>query len=274
MMVKGILAMGLLGMLFSGTANAGDGKTEPLPAPPRHVLTILAVTDLEAAAAFYERALGWPRKVDTPVFVEFGLPDGPGLGVYQREGFAHNTNQAPATVPEGAITGTEIYLHCLDLEAAIQRMKDAGARELAPLAPRDWGDEAAYFADPEGNVLVLARPLTASIDDVDRGDLRATMELAVRLLAEERYEEFIRELAHPDQVAEILKREPIEELVHDFAGGKADRARAAIEHCLTLEPQMREDGTVAVFVIEHDTIELPSGPLEFGLLDGRWYILN
>ncbi len=33
----------------------------------------------------------------------------------------------------------------------------AGARELSPLAPRDWGDEAAYFADPDGNVLAVAR---------------------------------------------------------------------------------------------------------------------
>ena len=31
--------------------------------------------------------------------------------------------------------------------------------EDLPAAPRDWGDEAAYFADPDGNVLVVARPL-------------------------------------------------------------------------------------------------------------------
>lgn len=28
-------------------------------------------------------------------------------------------------------------------------------------ARRDWGDEAAYFADPEGNILVIARPLAS-----------------------------------------------------------------------------------------------------------------
>jgi hypothetical protein len=37
-------------------------------------------------------------------------------------------------------------------------VKRAGAPELSALAPRPWGDDAAYFSDPSGNVLVLARP--------------------------------------------------------------------------------------------------------------------
>jgi hypothetical protein len=28
---------------------------------------------------------------------------------------------------------------------------------LSPLALRDWGDEAAYFSDPDGHVVVVAR---------------------------------------------------------------------------------------------------------------------
>jgi len=38
-------------------------------------------------------------------------------------------------------------------------LEAAGARLLSAAAPRDWGDEAAYFADPDGNVLVVARPV-------------------------------------------------------------------------------------------------------------------
>ncbi len=37
-------------------------------------------------------------------------------------------------------------------------MERAGGRLLSARAARAWGDEAAYFADPEGNVLVVARP--------------------------------------------------------------------------------------------------------------------
>ncbi len=139
------------------------------PAGPRHVLTILAVGDREASLAFYRAAFDWPTRVDAPVYTELELPDGRGLGLYQREDFAHNTNQAPEVVPGGGISGTEIYLHCDDLPAAIERIRAAGARELSPLAPRDWGDEAAYFADPDGNVLVLARPLPAPASELAGG---------------------------------------------------------------------------------------------------------
>jgi predicted enzyme related to lactoylglutathione lyase len=132
---------------------------------PRHILTILAVHDLERSAAFYKAAFGWPTSVEVPVFVQFTLPDGNELGLYQRDSFALNTGGVvPARVPEGAISGTEIYLRCTDLDEAITRLHAAQARELAPRMEKPWGDEAAYFADPEGNVLVVAAPTTSNAE--------------------------------------------------------------------------------------------------------------
>jgi predicted enzyme related to lactoylglutathione lyase len=52
----------------------------------------------------------------------------------------------------------ELYFHADDAEAVIDRVVGAGGRVLSPLAARDWGDDAAYFADPDGHVLVVARP--------------------------------------------------------------------------------------------------------------------
>jgi uncharacterized glyoxalase superfamily protein PhnB len=63
---------------------------------------------------------------------------------------------APERCPHGAITATELYLHVDDLDAAIERLRAAGASELAPAAPRPWGDTAAYYADPDGNVIAVA----------------------------------------------------------------------------------------------------------------------
>jgi catechol 2,3-dioxygenase-like lactoylglutathione lyase family enzyme len=125
----------------------------------RHVLTILAVDDVARAAAFYADGLGWARTVETPVYVELTAAGGMRLGLYAREGFGRNTGAVPARTPAGALAPTEIYLHVDDLDAALARLRAAGARPLSPRAPRDWGDEAAYFADPDGNVVVLARPL-------------------------------------------------------------------------------------------------------------------
>lgn len=125
----------------------------------RHVLTILAVRDVRVSAAFYAAAFGWNRVVDAPVYAEFALPGGQRFGVYDRDGFARNTGALPCPVPAGATSPAEVYLHVDgDLAAAVDRALAAGARVLSPLAPRDWGDDAAYLADPDGHVLVLATP--------------------------------------------------------------------------------------------------------------------
>lgn len=123
------------------------------------ILTILAVSDLERSVTFYRQAFGWPIRINAPVLVELELPDGRGLGLYKRSGFAHNTQQTPVLVPVGEISGTELYFRTDDLDGAVARLEAAGARPLSALAERPWGDEAAYFADPDGNVIVVSRPL-------------------------------------------------------------------------------------------------------------------
>ncbi len=41
-------------------------------------------------------------------------------------------------------------------------LETAGARCLSPRAVRPWGDEAAYYADPDGNVIAVAK--TQAVD--------------------------------------------------------------------------------------------------------------
>jgi len=126
----------------------------------RLTLVIVAVEDLKRAVGFYRAAFGWTQTIDVAVYAEFALPGAVRLGLYTHAGFGRNTEQAPLTPTHGEITGTEICLFVDDLSAAMARMEAAGARLLSPRALRDWGDEAAYFADLDGNVVVLARSHT------------------------------------------------------------------------------------------------------------------
>jgi catechol 2,3-dioxygenase-like lactoylglutathione lyase family enzyme len=125
----------------------------------RLTLVILAVRDLPQAVQFYHAAFGWPQTVDEPVYAEFTLPADQRLGLYERHAFSRNTGQVPVQIRAGDLTGTELYFSVDNIGEAVARLERAGARQLSALAGRDWGDEAAYFADPDGNVLVLARPL-------------------------------------------------------------------------------------------------------------------
>jgi catechol 2,3-dioxygenase-like lactoylglutathione lyase family enzyme len=122
-------------------------------------LVVLAVSELPRAVSFYRSAFGWTVAVDSPVYVELALPEGMRLGIYERTAFARNVGEVPQLVPAGALAATELYLYPDDVDSALARLGAAGARELSPLARRDWGDEVAYFADPDGNVLALARPV-------------------------------------------------------------------------------------------------------------------
>lgn len=119
-------------------------------------LVILAVADLARAKAFYDAAFGWPINADVPVYREYMVAPGFGVGLYLRSAFAVNTDAVPASVPAGATTSTELYIRVDDIGPAVARLKKAGARLLSPAAKRVWGDEAAYFADPDGNVVVVA----------------------------------------------------------------------------------------------------------------------
>lgn len=122
------------------------------------MLTIVAV---EGMSDFYRRALGQESPVVTRLYTEFTLSGGLRIGLYERESFGRNTGQTPVKIPVEALAPTELYFYCNDLMAAIRRLQEAGARVLSPLTARPWGDEAAYFADPGGNVLVLARAMEA-----------------------------------------------------------------------------------------------------------------
>ena len=127
------------------------------PLPTRHSLTILAVRDVARSLHFYRKSFGWPQTVDVPVYVQFTLVEGRSVGLYQQDAFAANTGITPTLPPEGQISGAELYLEVDDLEGAVTRVTGAGGRLLSPAAPRPWGDEVAYFADPDGHVLALAQ---------------------------------------------------------------------------------------------------------------------
>jgi catechol 2,3-dioxygenase-like lactoylglutathione lyase family enzyme len=118
------------------------------------------MSDLMQSVRFYAEAFGWSTVVDTPVYVEFLLPGDQRLGLYERRAFALNTGLAPTGIQHGQLSGTELYFYTHgtdDLLVSIRRLEAVNAQLLSRLQLRSWGDDAAYFADPDGNVIVLAR---------------------------------------------------------------------------------------------------------------------
>ena len=121
---------------------------------------IFAVADLARSLDFYERAFGWPRNelIDYENYVELLPPNGGSLGLYERDGYAELVGAEPAEIPEGRVSPAYLYIRVDDVEEAVRRIETAGGRPLGELGPRSWGETAAWFADPDGNVVAVAQP--------------------------------------------------------------------------------------------------------------------
>ena len=124
----------------------------------QHVLTILTVTDFRKALAFYRAAFDFKQTVDVPVYAEFEMADGRRIGIYERESFGVNTGIVPRQVEAGELSGAELYFYCDSPAQQCAKLMKAGAVELSPWQLRAWGDEAAYYRDPDGHVIVIAKP--------------------------------------------------------------------------------------------------------------------
>ncbi|MFL5921257.1 MAG: VOC family protein [Gaiellaceae bacterium] len=117
---------------------------------------VLAVSDVERAHAFYREAFGWESHLEWPgEYTELVLSEVDRLGLYRRDGWAESAGAQPAEL-DGHVSPAYLYVLVDDLDATVERLDRVGARPLSPRQQRGWGDEAAYFADPDGNVVAVA----------------------------------------------------------------------------------------------------------------------
>ncbi len=141
------------------TASLGASRSVEEPVPgPGHEVTILATRDLKRSVAFYTTAFDWSIRTQNKTYVEFDLPGGRGIALCTTEGFRQEVGAWPQEVEDG-ISNVQVYLRCDDLPRTIAKLHTAGARPLSKVNSRSWGEEVAYFADPDGHVIAVARHL-------------------------------------------------------------------------------------------------------------------
>lgn len=123
---------------------------------------ILYVADQRRSATFYEAVLALGPRLDVPGMTEFDLPGQAALGLMPAAGIRRLLG---ARLPDPALAAgvprSELYLLVPDPASYLARALAAGATELSPLQPRDWGHEAAYCLDPDSHVLAFAAVLPA-----------------------------------------------------------------------------------------------------------------
>ena len=126
----------------------------------RDAFPIVMTDDVPRAMAFYCDHLGFAKQyqfpdVGEPVYVTLQLGEskvafsnaqGPPLHGRPRGPSGHNR--------------FEMCIYTDDVDAAVDRLRAAGAPVLFEPADQVWGERAAYVADPDGNPILIVAPLS------------------------------------------------------------------------------------------------------------------
>ena len=115
------------------------------------------VSDLAAAAAFWQAVLDCPPAPDVPGMTEFCLGAQVVPGLLPEAGIRSLPGPSwPDPAVARGIPRAGLYLVVPDAAACHARARAAGATGLSPLTRRSRGDDAAYCLDPGGHVVAFA----------------------------------------------------------------------------------------------------------------------
>ena len=121
---------------------------------------ILYVKSQAASSQFYKTVFDMEPVTDVPGMTEFLLQTDCRLGLMPESGISRIlSGKTPDPSAGNGIPRCELYLYRNDMGDIARRLLDAGAKEISPAIPRDWGDEVGYYSDPDGHIIAIARKL-------------------------------------------------------------------------------------------------------------------
>ena len=121
---------------------------------------VLSVSDVDRAKAFYGEAFGWQPHLESPgEYAELQLPDNDWLGLYREDRYAASAGTPVEELKRGRYGGAELLRPGRGPRRRHGVAPPSGREVTSSLARRGWGHEAAYFSDPDGNIVAVARPV-------------------------------------------------------------------------------------------------------------------
>ena len=121
------------------------------------VTAMLTVTDIKAAAAFYQKALGFTRRGSImngpdgkPMHAELRLRDTTiMLGPENQQGGMRGARSIGATP-------VTLYLTTENVDKVVAKAVKLGAKLAGPVTDQFWGDRTGTIIDPEGNTWMIS----------------------------------------------------------------------------------------------------------------------
>jgi uncharacterized glyoxalase superfamily protein PhnB len=123
-----------------------------------NVIFILYIKDQQASCDFYKSLLLKEPVLNVPGMTEFQLSEKAKLGLMPETGIELILeNTVPHPSKGRGIPRCELYMTVDNPAEYYERAVKLGAVPVSEMKLRDWGDEAAYCADPDGHIIAFAR---------------------------------------------------------------------------------------------------------------------
>jgi uncharacterized protein len=129
---------------------------------PRVTMLTLGVDDLERSVAFYRDGLGWTtpgiigQEFSHGEVAFFDLQPGLKLALFPRENLAHDAGIARTPPSATELSLGQNVRDAQEVDAAMERARQAGATIIKPAQKTFYGGYAGYFADPDGHLWEVA----------------------------------------------------------------------------------------------------------------------
>jgi uncharacterized glyoxalase superfamily protein PhnB len=122
---------------------------------PRISMITLAVLDLTAAIAFYEKGLGFPR-MESPPGVAFFTLNGTWLGLYGREALAQDATVSAEGKGFSGFALAHNVTSDEEVDEVMAQAVTAGATLVKKPQKVFWGGYSGYFKDLDGHLWEVA----------------------------------------------------------------------------------------------------------------------
>ena len=131
------------------------------PSPP--VSPYLTVANATEAAAFYTRAFGAHEIMRMPAedgkrLLHVSMTINGGL-LMMSDDFPEHNGGVPGTPQEGRRSPVTIHLEVEDVDAAMAKAAEAGAKVTMPAQDMFWGQRYGRLVDPFGHQWAMTGPL-------------------------------------------------------------------------------------------------------------------
>lgn len=135
-----------------GSAWAYDGAVDRAKSDFTEIFPILTTADLDEALRFYVEFLG------AKVAYEFPGPDGVPGYVGLDLGTSHlGIGRDPAASRPDGPRAMSLWVYADDCDAAVERLRAAGAPIIEEPVDQPWGERVARVRDPDGNDVIIGQ---------------------------------------------------------------------------------------------------------------------